>query len=63
MDYEDRRRNLTGLRSKNSIRQIKIQKVKIKQKVLTEQGEKESKTDLMNIEKNNTLTDLKGKVR
>ena len=63
MDYEDRRRNLTGLRSKNSIRQIKIQKVKIKQKVLTEQGEKESKTDLMNIEKNNTLIDLKGKVR
>ena len=55
MDYEDRRRNLTGLRSKNSIRQIKIQKVKIKQKVLTEQGEKESTTDLMNMEKKITL--------
>ena len=41
-----------GLISRNQIGQIKIQKVKIKQKVLKRQGtKKESKTDLMNIEK------------
>ena len=41
-----------GLISRKQIGQIKIQKVKIKQKVLKRQGtKKESKTDLMNIEK------------
>ena len=50
-EYEEKQ-NCNGLISRNQIGQIKIPKVKIKQKVLKRQGtKKESKTDLMNIEK------------